>query len=360
MLDDATFSLLTASRTLNLRIPRVDASGDECSISTREGSIDEIEESASARLRANAARAAASRAAGSAGSDDEDELLDLQEDAPDTYMTIRVQTLPVAASIGGKIWDASLLMASWITSSAVASKWLPPLPKPGERRPLMLELGAGLGIVGLACAIAYPHMRVVLSDYDTYVLANLRESLKLNGPASAPQEGAQRVGVSRVDFRDFEAGNFKARADAVSSDGFIATPEGWEHASEYKDLAGQCDCLVAADVVYEQSHCALAQLCLTLLAPTQRAANNSDEQTTTRPCAIFMLPDSRPRLREFVDALEAARLSLQIERVAPSAQLTRRLRDTHEGWGAGDATFSLYFVTRYGPAHTSHSSDHST
>ena len=113
MLDDATFSLLTASRTLNLRIPRVDASGDECSISTREGSIDEIEESASARLRANAALLREPWvAAGSAGSDDEDELLDLQEDAPDTYMTIRVQTLPVAASIGGKIWDASLLMAS--------------------------------------------------------------------------------------------------------------------------------------------------------------------------------------------------------------------------------------------------------
>ena len=246
-----------------------------------------------------------------------------------------------------------------ITSSVSRKQVAPSSPKTRERRPLMLELGAGLGIVGLACAIAYPHMRVVLSDYDTYVLANLRESLKLNGPASAPQKERNGSESHALTFGTLNPETSR-HAPTLSVPTASLQLEGWEHASEYKDLAGQCDCLVAADVVYEQSHCALAQLCLTLLAPTQRAANNSDEQTTTRPCAIFMLPDSRPRLREFVDALEAARLSLQIERVAPSAQLTRRLRDTHEGWGAGDATFSLYFVTRYGPAHTSHSSDHST
>ena len=63
------------------------------------------------------------------------------------------------------------------------------------------------------------------------------------------------------------------------------------------------------------------------------------------PWAVFCLPDSRPRLQEFVQGLADAGLRCRVERVAPRCQMLRRLRASHEDWGAGGASFSLYFVT---------------
>ena len=72
------------------------------------------------------------------------------------------------------------------------------------------------------------------------------------------------------------------------------------------------------------------------------------EQRAPRPWAVFALPDSRPRLREFVRALGDAGLLCRIERVDNACKMVRRLRAARADWGAG-TSFSLDFVT-HGPS----------
>ncbi len=339
---DATLSLLSAPRTIVLRIPSADPAS-ACRIASRaldEDGIGAIEAGAAAQQRSACAKAALARLdpAGAAGSS-EDSDLDLDEDDGSHPCTaIRVQTLPVAASIGGKIWDASLLMAAWLTEEASRRQLAPLLAAPAGRPPRVLELGSGLGVVGLAFALAYPSARVVLSDYDPAVLANLRASLELNatGLASRPQGGgsepaepsAPRIEVEMVDFRHFAAGG-----DASLS--------AEARAARYAGLLGGVDLIVGADIVYEQSHAALGRVCDALLSPSP-----TDAAADWRPCAIFVLPDSRPRLGEFVASLRETGLECRVERVLPSPEMVRRLRRAHEGWAQGGASFSLYHVAR--------------
>ena len=302
-------------------------------IATVAGSIEDVEESAALQRRNACARAAAARADHGGESSDDDDL-DLAEDDPATGTILTVRTLPVAASIGGKLWDASLLMGAWLTSPE-AKQFFPPAAAPGRSPRRLLELGAGLGVVGLACARAFPSFHTTLSDYDSAVLDNLHENIRLNAPTPELQQQApeqQLCSVACVDFRDFATAGF------------------------LHPLSGQFDMLIAADVVYEQSHCALAQVCLSMLAAPDPPAGTAAATPATpatpaatwQPSAVFMLPDSRPRLGEFVAALQSAGLDCRIERAQPSAEMVRRLRRTHEGWGAGDASFSLYVVTRRG------------
>lgn len=204
---DAMLRALNAPRQLALRIP-FSASG--VSIATRVESIEAVEAAAAELRRAACGRAAAARLNGDSDSDELD-LAPEEEEEGVAVQTIRVQTLPVAATIGGKLWDASLLMAAWAAESASSASHFPPPAAPGERAPRVLELGAGLGIVGLAVAKAYPHLDLTLTDYDPALLANLHENLRLNGMSSstdtinglAPAAGRGSPHVASVDFRDF-------------------------------------------------------------------------------------------------------------------------------------------------------------
>lgn len=310
---------------MRLEIPSPD---DERRIVTSLGMIDDIEQSAAELRRVACARAAAIRA-GAASSDDgsDDDLL--LDDATDDAQVVWVSTLPVAGSIGGKIWDASLLMSAWIRQAAREEALERRLPPPTR----MLELGAGLGIVGLAAAQTFPSARVTLSDYDPEVVANLRQNVLLNYPeVPAAAEGAapacSRIDVAAIDFREFTREHGVGDADCLT---------------KYAGLYGAFDMILGSDVVYELGHCHLANVCLSLLA--RRAPTDEGNP----PCAIFLLPDSRPRLRDFVTALADAGLSCRIERVQPTSEMMRHLRHTHEGWGAGGASFSLYFVRRMAP-----------
>lgn len=70
-----------------------------------------------------------------------------------------------------EFWPASLLLADEV------ARWGPPVK--GMRLPRLLELGCGLGIVGLvAHALGYP---VVISDYDEDALAFVEESARRSG-----------------------------------------------------------------------------------------------------------------------------------------------------------------------------------
>ena len=309
-------SALTRPKLLALKIPT------DCEVATADGDIDAVERDGLQARRAAAGAAAAARNAGngSAGAasaaasaasgvnSDDDDLADSDDD--ESSVVVRVQTIDVASSIGGKIWDVSLLLGAWL--AADRARVPPPPADGGGRRPRVLELGAGLGISGLAAALAHPHLHVTLSDYDDAVNANLHESIRLTA-ASA------RVDVEKVDFRDFADG--------------AAPPQ-------YAPLVRAFDLIIGADVVYELSHANIARVVAALLADAPAGGGG------WRPRAYFMLLDGRPRLREFVAAFETVGAACRIERLRPTAELARRLRRAHDGWAAGGATFSLYSVVR--------------
>ena len=169
--------MLNRQRTIDLRIVHPQPG---CGVTTSAGTIDDIEQAAAWLRRAACDRAAAARANSAAGS--KEEVWDLEEMAlsddedDDASYTIRVRTLPVAGSIGGKIWDASLLMSAWIIEHRHH------FPGVGGR---LLELGSGLGIAGLAAARALPLLHVTLSDYDPAVIANLHETVSDCGARTA-------------------------------------------------------------------------------------------------------------------------------------------------------------------------------
>ena len=333
---DPSLRALFAPRQITLHIP-YSVSGT--SLITRVETIDGVE-AAAAELR----RAISARAADGVSDDDDGGINYIEEEAEAgvSVQTIHVQTLPVAASIGGKPWDASLLMAAWIAESTASEQPLlhfPPPSAPGTGAPRVLELGAGLGIVGIAFAKAYPHCAVTLSDYDPALLANLHENLQLNGlaPVTAAAAAAghaepPHVEVRAVDFRDFVV--------AGAPQGQLAPAM-----QQYADLLGGVDLILASDVVYDAYHGQLASVVSALLAPPPftRGSDEKDNASCWRPRAVFMLPDSRPRLRSFVAELAAAGLDCRIERVQPGCDMVRRLRASRDGWGC-DASFSLYFI----------------
>ena len=190
-MDASTFALLTAPRRLTLDIPCVHAALGR-SIVLSPASLESVEQASAALRRGSCAQAAMLRAGGGQG-DVSDEAEDLSEDELGPAATLSLMTLPVAASIGGKLWDASLLMGAWLISSASAELALP------AGRPLrVLELGAGLGVAGLCAAIAMPTCRITLTDYDTAVTANLASAVSSLPAASAVAD------VATLDFRDFE------------------------------------------------------------------------------------------------------------------------------------------------------------
>ena len=317
MLDAATFSLLTAPRRLVLRVPRLDAAR---SITIHDDSIDGVVARSTEARRAACAKAATSRSDEATSSGDDD-FADGELDESSIAVTIHLQTLPVAATIGGKLWDASLLMSAWLCSP-LFDEHLPRGAGPGGGPTRVLELGAGLGAVGFSAAASLSHAHVTLSDYDPALVENVSATLRLN-----PRLRPESVDVSRIDFRDFAE---SAKAPAACG-------------GVYDALYGSFDVILAADVVYEQSHCALANVILAFLAAPP-ATDLAD--TRPPPRALLMLPDSRPRLREFVDALHASGLHCSIQQLVPTDETIACLRAAHEGWGAGGATFSLYVVER--------------
>jgi len=331
-------TLLTA-KTVAFCIPY---SSSGCSCVARPAEVEGIvRDAAETRRRACANAAVQHTVVGGGGSvSDDDDEAEVSDDRDPTLcsLTIRVrQPAPavVAGSIGSKLWDASLLMSSWLLENPSHF----PQPKADGRRPRVLELGAGLGLVGLALSLALPTVAVTLSDYDTAVLLYLDESIRLNFPlgAAAPPETAL------VDFRDFGHQSHAAFLDGGGAlDGALR-----RYAAE--GLLGAFDLIIASDVVYSENHSTdLATVLLALLKPEPTASQPGSEvvrDADWQPCALLCLPDSRPRLSEFVAGLHTAGLCCRIERVERGCRMSRRLRREFDGWGA-DASFSMYHVTR--------------
>ncbi len=140
-------------------------------------------------------------------------------------------------------WPGALMLAEYIV------RHLQPEPRP------LLELGAGLGLVGVSLSMV--GHRVVVTDYDEDALAFVRESAKLNGVALHD--------VRLLDWRDPPADRYAA--------------------------------IVAGDVLYEKrNHEPVAALLAACLEPGG---------------AAFLSDQNRSAAEGFPEVLRAAGLTLE-------------------------------------------------
>ena len=314
---------------------------------THAASIADLEHRHAARRRAACARAAAARLGGEQPESEPDDSSDDDEDhtaapQPQHMLEIFLETPDVAGSIGGKVWDSAPLLSAWLAENRDAiikrrgsSSSAPPLR--------ILELGAGLGVVGLALGkLLGDSAHITISDYDPACVEATRRNICHNFPSTG---GSSRPDACRLDFRDFTPACLDDPASAAA--GPLA-----EYAA--LGLLGSIDLVVAADIVYEpQGTPGLAYVLKALLkkrsSSSQPPKAKEDDDLLPpddTPCALLALPDGRPRLAQFVSGLEQVGLRVRIEQVSPSCGMARALKAESDGaWGAARQTFSLYVVS---------------
>ncbi|CAE7738696.1 unnamed protein product, partial [Symbiodinium pilosum] len=169
-----------------------------------------------------------------------------------------------------------------------------------------------------------------MTDYDPAVLAAIQTNIAANFGKDERQPT-----TDRLDFRDFTPSALEG-AQQTPPQGTL------KELAEAKQL-GSFHLLLGSDVVYDSYHG--KQLALVILA---MLLSPSPDSVGPEPCAVFLLPDSRPRLSSFVSALPHAGLSCRIERFETSSVFFRRLRRVHPNLGE-DNSYSLYFIERLRP-----------
>jgi len=194
------------------------------------------------------------------GSDDDD------VDPSPECVAVELRTL--TQTTGGTVWDAAVLLAHWLAENVDLA----------DRR--VLEVGAGCGCVGLACA-ALGARHVGLTDSDAGVVANLVSNAALNG--------------------------FEHLVDAYDLD--FCKP-GAVRRADY-------DLVVGSECVYYESCGAVADLVRTA-APEPAGAPPGGL------AAVFCMADSRVGLDALADAARAA--GFRYERLPFPKHLARRAR----------------------------------
>ena len=147
----------------------------------------------------------------------------------------------VLSTIGGEVWEAAYLLSNYLClRKDVVVK--------SEK---VLELGAGLGLVGLVCASLFDEQhkkgRVCLSDFSFDLVRNLKRNARRNR-VGGMKMGCE-VNVRKIDWFDYTQQR-QSRAVVVAA-AAAAVDEDDEDDDAY-------DLLVGSALVYSPSHAALA------------------------------------------------------------------------------------------------------
>ena len=198
----------------------------------------------------------------------------------------RVVSLALATrtqTSGGTVWDASVLLASWLATD--------PTIVAGRN---ILELGAGCGAVGLSCA-ALGARHVALTDFDAGVVELLKENARNN--------------------------YLRAGCDCYELD--VAKPPSTPRA--------EFDLVVGSECVYYGA-------CDAVPALVEASIGKSDGDL----CGVFCMADSRAGIDAFATA---ARKRFRYERRPFPRPLRRRARRLNAELAA-ENTYSLHLLYR--------------
>ncbi len=161
----------------------------------------------------------------------------------DGRVEVSILETKLSNGVGGKLWKAALLLAEQLDDEREEGE--------GEsgvgidvKDKTVLELGAGVGLVGFAAA-KLGAKEVVLSDFEAPLLEALEESVKRNELVG--KEGEEKTTKVRwLDWRADGAGEEGTPTTSKPPDGFLAL--------EKEDAY---DIILGSDCLYESHHAAL-------------------------------------------------------------------------------------------------------
>ncbi|KIP01211.1 hypothetical protein PHLGIDRAFT_40961, partial [Phlebiopsis gigantea 11061_1 CR5-6] len=203
-------------------------------------------------------------------------------------------------SLGAQTWGGACLMADLLVESPPAFALCPT-----HGRPLrVLELGAGTGLVGLAASAALAahdtRADVVLTDFHTTVLENLRSNAAANFPDAA---GPVHVSVHPLDWADTP----------------LTAP--FDH---------PFDVVLGADIVYELEHAHWIKACVERLLRVP-PAESLDALASPHPAFHLVMPLRSTHAAE----------SQTVEQVFPSASSVRGGADSPPEGGPVATTLAI-------------------
>eukprot|EP00971_Amphidinium_carterae_P238560 4735701-Amphidinium_carterae.1 len=130
-------------------------------------------------------------------------------------LVVTLRQVPLS-STGGRLWHAGQVLAHWLCSPSSHGSKL--LAKHDSVNSSFLEVGSGVGLVGLAIAASTSHLAIQMTDCDREALDNLKVELHLNAYQTASAVG-QRVDVVEFDYTSVSAlaaGKYDVVAGAVA------------------------------------------------------------------------------------------------------------------------------------------------
>ena len=252
-LDASSESLKKAISNLTLKVREDETYGEEAEVAEAERRVREALEKVRARK--------CEKKEEKDPQEDVSILLEKSVDALETYrrtkkeksaktyaikngrIEVSILETKLSNGVGGKLWKAAMLLAEQLDDEREEGE--------GEsgggidvKDKTVLELGAGVGLVGLAAA-KLGAKEVVLSDFEAPLLEALEESVKRNELVG--KEGEEKT--TKVRWLDWRADGAVEEGTPTTSkppDGFLAL--------EKEDVY---DIILGSDCLYESHHAAL-------------------------------------------------------------------------------------------------------